>query len=226
MVKEQIKILRSKIIWIFIFVLTIALSFIIPILHYEKTEKPSIVNESSHKNEYSYEVEIEFNVPVESCDIQISFYNKNGTLLHTETTTFFMDGDAKNSLEASFVFEGSENIYGYKIIEFSKVKLKNDTESYIIFCFIATDIILFVVLLCVFTRCCRVYYYNDNEIIVYAGLFHNYMKINRVKVDEYNSWIRFTPIVLRCPLKDETMIRATISLSNRIALKVNNRLFE
>lgn len=226
MVKEQIKILRSKIIWIFIFILTIALSVVIPILHYEKAEKPSIVSASGHKNEYSYEVEIEFNVPVESCDVQISFYGKNDTLLHTETTTFFMDGDAKNSLEASFVFERSEDIYAYKIIEFSKVKLKNDAESYIIFCFIVIEIILFVVLLYVFSRRCRVYNYNENKIIVYAGIFHNYMKINRIKVDEYNSWITFTPIVLCCPLKDETMIQATISLSNRIALKVNNRLFE
>ena len=72
---------------------------------------------------------------------------------------------------------------------------------------------------------CKVYEYNGRQIIVYAGWYYHYVKIDGEKLDEHNTIIAYTPIVLSCMLDDGTPLQATISLTNRIALKINNRLW-
>lgn len=71
----------------------------------------------------------------------------------------------------------------------------------------------------------RVYNYNSNEIIVYAGWYHHYIKVNGEKSDEHNTVFFYVPIILSCRLNDGTELEATISVMNRIALKINNRLY-
>ena len=72
---------------------------------------------------------------------------------------------------------------------------------------------------------CKVYDYDGKEVIVYAGWFHHYMKVSGVPLDEHNTIMYFTPIVLSTTLKDGTILQATISLTNRISLKINNQLY-
>ena len=72
---------------------------------------------------------------------------------------------------------------------------------------------------------CKVYVYNKKLIIVYGGRYHNYLKYGGVKVDEHNTFKSFSPIYLSCTLNDGTHIAATISLSKRISLKINDKLY-
>ena len=72
---------------------------------------------------------------------------------------------------------------------------------------------------------CKAYDYNGKEIIVYAGWYHHYIKVDGVMVDEHNTITSFTPIVMSATLESSTELRATISLTNRISLKINNQLY-
>lgn len=69
------------------------------------------------------------------------------------------------------------------------------------------------------------YEYNGNEIIVYAGWFHHYIKVNGNILDEHNTLISYTAIHLACTLEDGTDLEVTITMTNRISLKINNRLY-
>ncbi|HCH74930.1 MAG TPA: hypothetical protein DEV87_07110 [Clostridiales bacterium] len=72
----------------------------------------------------------------------------------------------------------------------------------------------------------KTYMYNDKEIIVYAGFYHHYISVSGVKTDEHNTIISYTPITLTCTLSEGARIQATISLTNRIALKINDKLYQ
>ena len=72
---------------------------------------------------------------------------------------------------------------------------------------------------------CKVYDYNGSEIIVYAGFYHRYIKADGVIMDEHNTLLTYTAISLSCSLDDGTYLEARITLTNRISLKINNRLY-
>ena len=61
--------------------------------------------------------------------------------------------------------------------------------------------------------------------IVYGQLQH-YLSVNGNIVDRYDASICFVPIVLTTKLDDGTEIKATISSSNSVVLKINEKLFE
>lgn len=72
----------------------------------------------------------------------------------------------------------------------------------------------------------KTYYYNKNTIIVYAGWSHHYIKVNGTIYDEHTTILSFTPIKLSCNIDENTQIDVTISLSNKISLKINNKLLQ
>lgn len=86
------------------------------------------------------------------------------------------------------------------------------------------DFIIFSIFVCTLCLHCKTYMFRGNSIVVYAGFCNHYIKANGVKCDEHNTLISFTPIVMSCKLDDGTMLQATISMSNRIALKANDKL--
>lgn len=86
------------------------------------------------------------------------------------------------------------------------------------------DFIIFLIFVCALCLHCKTYKFKDNSIVVYAGFCNHYIKANGVKCDEHNTLISFTPIVMSCKLDDGTMLKATISMSNRIALKADDKL--
>lgn len=91
--------------------------------------------------------------------------------------------------------------------------------------FIYTDAILFVVWVSSWFLSCKGYKYDDKKIVIYAGWFHHCLKVNGRYMDEYNTFITFTPIDLSCVLNDGTPLQVRISLANRITLKINNQLY-
>lgn len=72
---------------------------------------------------------------------------------------------------------------------------------------------------------CKTYTYKDYEIIVYAGWFHHYIKVNNEIVDEHNTLITYVPITLESTLDSGEKIFARISTFNRISLKINDKLY-
>lgn len=72
----------------------------------------------------------------------------------------------------------------------------------------------------------RAYEYDGNIMIVYAGFYYRYLKINGEVMDEHNTVMTFTAIQLSCTLDDGTVVTANITLTNRISLKINNRLYK
>ena len=72
---------------------------------------------------------------------------------------------------------------------------------------------------------CIVYLFENHEIIVYAGFYRHYIKVDGELFDAHDTLYYWTPIQLSCTLDDGTKIAATISLMSRIALKINDRLY-
>lgn len=72
----------------------------------------------------------------------------------------------------------------------------------------------------------RAYEYEGNTIIVYVGWYHHYLKVNGEVADEHNTILTFTTIQLSCTLEDGTLVQAAVTLTNRISLKINNRLYK
>ena len=102
----------------------------------------------------------------------------------------------------------------------------DEEETFVLaVCCIFADIFILIFLISSFLYSCKVYEYNGNVIVVYAGYSHHYIKVNGEKTDEYISSIFFTPIRLSCTLEDGTHLAATVSLVNRISLKINDRLY-
>lgn len=93
-----------------------------------------------------------------------------------------------------------------------------------IFLFIFIILFCLVLFICSLMLSCRIYSYDGKLIVVYSGFYHHYIKIDGVKTDEHNTILTYTAIYLSCTLKDGTNIDAAISMTNRISVKINNRL--
>ena len=88
------------------------------------------------------------------------------------------------------------------------------------------DVFLFAFFICALLISCKRYEYNGNEIVVYAGMNAHYIKVNGEKTDQHSTMFYITPIYLSCTLDDGTNLKATISVTNRIALKINDKLVQ
>lgn len=94
------------------------------------------------------------------------------------------------------------------------------------FCiFISIDIFFFAFFISSLFLSCKYYVYEGRDIIVYAGFYHHYMTVDGRRVDEHNTITSFTPIILSCTLPEGTHLFATVSLTNRISLKINDMLY-
>lgn len=87
------------------------------------------------------------------------------------------------------------------------------------------ELIIFIWFICALSLSCKVCTYKNYQIIVYAGWFHHYIKVNEEIVDEHNTLITFVPITLETTLDSGEKIFARISTFNRITLKINDKLY-
>lgn len=86
--------------------------------------------------------------------------------------------------------------------------------------------ITLIIFICSLFLSYKIYKFNGNIITIYAGYYNHYIKVNGETFDEHKTLISFTPIILSCTLEDGNLLQATISTSNRISLKINNKLFK
>lgn len=166
------------------------------------------------------EIEVVFNTNVDSGYITVAFYDGSGKLLAKKNEYFY---GYDNTLSSSFTIDGK--VDSFEILDHN-ISAYYDVKIIMIIIIIVVDIFVFAFFISSLFLSCKVYDYNGNEIIIYAGWYHHYIKVNGTKTDEHNTLITFTAISLSCILSDGTDIKATISLSNRISLKINNLLYK
>lgn len=72
---------------------------------------------------------------------------------------------------------------------------------------------------------CKVYKYKEKTIIVYAGHWNHYIKVNDMLLDEHRSFTKWFTIHLS-GICDGDIFEAKITNFGRISLKINNQLYK
>lgn len=210
---ERKKISRLKKIWGLITLLIIILPIIITFLK----PKLTLVSSSLEKEDSSttlYELTLLFNQRVDYGDVKIILYDSEGQIVDEITEFFNHSGKEVSSL----------------------LTINKDFESYVVESYdfeIQYSIFLLYILLGItlpifistFFIQYKEYKFKDNIISVYAGYTYHFLKINGEIYDEYRELFSLTPIKLNTILDDNTKIEATISTSNHIFLKINDKLY-
>lgn len=96
---------------------------------------------------------------------------------------------------------------------------------WLMYLFIYMDVAVPGLFICSLLLSCNIYEYDGKEILVYAGWYHHYVTVDGRKSDEHNTIVYHTPIHLSCTLDDGAALEATISLTTRVSLKINNQLY-
>lgn len=214
MVHEKKKLLIRRIIWLVLLIAGIVAAIILGNIPIDIVEHNGYITDYSNNTSY-LEIEVTFNHNVISGDVYVAFYDSNGDYLSTSYDYFYSDG---NTALLSFEVYGKAD--SYEIVNCDVYPVIASTGYAFIYIFFILVFFIAVLLLS-----CKVYEYNGNSIVVYAGWFHHYIKVNGEKFDEHNTLTSYTPILLSCVLDDGAYVQATISRTNRISLKINNRLY-
>lgn len=159
---------------------------------------------------------VEFNVNVEDVQIKVQFFDKNDekiaemtkncVLLDEKTAGayFTVTGNPDSCLLVDGSYSYEPNMYGFYIALIVDVML----------------VALFVqALMCK----CKTFYYQDKEIVVYAGLMHRHVKVNGVEVCRRSNAFTYGTANLACMLDDGSQLCAYIGRSNKIMVMVNNQ---
>ena len=217
---EQKKIRKRLVvatIFLFIAVFAFFISMIRPakITHYQC----SIIDYYSTLNETDCKIEVECNRDVSGGIAKISFFEDNST---TPCSTQYIQlfGNNDNFLWSYISVPGKVTKYKLESYDMQK-KIAIDPLILLLVCL--TALLFFI---CALLLSCNVYIYNDKKIVVYAGWYHHYLLIDGEEYDEHNTLTYFTPITLSATLDDGSEVKATISLTNRIALKINGKLYQ
>lgn len=168
---------------------------------------------------------VEFNKEVPDGSLIVKFYDINKKYIETKTIDF--DGGSK-TIRLNINVDRDVEMYEIIDVEFSSASGEELADTSILYT-VASILLYFVsiplgLFISALTLSCKIYEYEGHEIIVYAGYYKHYIKVDGEKFDEHNTIRSFTPITLSCALPTEEMVKATITLSNRISVKINDRL--
>ena len=223
MIKERKAILVKRL----VVLATILIGVILLLIPNPKLE---IVDHSVYIDEYyeysdttSCEVEVAFNQNVNYGYVTIRFYDNQGKFLE-EQEIYFYSGD-ENILYNEYVSVDGE-VDSYEIISYDiAVPMSTVNVVGVLLCTFGVLAIFFVLI----GLNCKIYYYNDKEIIVYAGYINNYIKVDGVKCDEEKRLFIPHPFImlansvyLSCDTGE--LIEAKISGLKRISVKIDGLL--
>ncbi len=199
--------------------------------------RPQIVDEEIANDGYgSFTLYVTFNMPVKSGILKVTLYDKNHKFIESQDvyfTTKFLD----NSTLSATIYSAEAEYYNVYANDIEP--LDEGTAIWAIVLVLGDLFLLLWFIDSLFYNAKR-YYYNENEIIVYSGMFRHYIKLNGEKEDYKNTFgyiflYLFVPyicflIIALIPIRlsvsiDETTYDANISVFHRIKLKINNRLY-
>lgn len=216
---EQKKIRIWRIVLLSLFLLTLLWLFIYIAMPAKVKDGNINTTYYSSLNESSCEIQLECNRRVDGATAEICFYaTENLTYpICTKTVEMFGIGDTLTA----YVHNIPDNVKSFQI---KSITIQDNISRLLIFSCACLPALLFFISALLLS--CNVYIYNDKKIVVYAGWYHHYILINGEKYDEHNTITFFTPILLSASLDDGSEVKATISLTNRIALKINGKLYQ
>lgn len=216
---EQKKIRIWRIVFLSLFLLTLLWLFIYIAMPAKVKDGNINTTYYSSLNESSCEIQLECNRRVDGATAEICFYaTENLTYpICTKTVEMFGIGDTLSA----YVHNIPDNVKSFQI---KSITIQDNISRLLIFSCACLPALLFFISALLLS--CNVYIYNDKKIVVYAGWYHHYILINGEKYDEHNTITFFTPILLSASLDDGSEVKATISLTNRIALKINGKLYQ
>ncbi len=221
MTHEKKKILIHRIIWLSILILGIIIPIIIK---FAPAKNVNIISDNGYINNYyeyldetSCEIEVVCDKNVDYAYITVAFYDVNDNFLGEETGYFW---GYDNIISSTFYIDGK--VDSYEILDYNIQIADNSYVWIMLFSFI--DIFSFAFFIASLLLSYKEYEYNGNIIVVYAGFYHHYISVNKIKVDEHNTLITWSPIYLSSNI-DDAQLNATITLTNRISLKINNKLY-
>lgn len=213
---EKNKIFTHRIIWLSLTILVILIPIIINACQprLELLDSDVYVDYYESLDSTSCDITLYFNRVINNGYATINFYDLNNNLLATVEEYFLSNGKTATNLYS--YIDG--NVDSYEIVSY-------DFEPYsVIFnmhlLLIITVPMLIASLLLSYKEC----KFNGKTISAYAGFYHHTLKIDEELCDEHNTLISFTVIKLNTTDKDGNKIEANISLTNRIAIKVNDKL--
>lgn len=223
--KEKTKLIQRRASWTIAVIIGIIVS--VYLINYEapdlkiRNESCELLSYYESFDESDVRLTLTFDKPVLSGNAKVAFYDKNERLLSTETVYFY-----GTSAEVSNTVYVDGKVESYEIVEY------NFYDSSSIDAHQAGRITLILVLTVGLTFLIgswtcnyKEYRYNGYKIAVYAGYYHRYMAVNGKKTDEHNTLRSLYSVSLSCTLDDGTWLKATISASNRIALKIDDLLY-
>ncbi len=206
--------------------------FFIPI--FISIARPSlkiIENESSMEtiyydslNETSCYISLKFNRDVKDGYATIKFFDASHKLLSTNDVSFYSYNKTANS---KMPYSINGNVKYFEIVSYS-FKADNVISNLLLFGITYTTLLTpaIIVFLFSFRLSYKEYDVNGRKVSVYAGWFNHTLKCDGKIYDEHITELALTPIHLSTTLEDGTNIDVSISLSNIIAVKVNNRLIQ
>lgn len=216
--EEKTKVLVHRLTWL---IITCLIFFIPIIINWAQPELVIVDDEAYIEDYYEYsdtstiEMYITFNREVSSGYATINFYDASGSLLDTQENYFYTYGD--KSVEDTYISVDGK-VDSYEIVSYDFKTLFIGSEAY----FFLLPAILFLIESLLVSY--KEYDYNGKKLSVYAGFYHHTLRVDGEKCDEHNTITTFSPIYLSTTMKDGTVVDATITLTNRISLKVNDKL--
>lgn len=205
--------------------LIVVANIIAPIIIMNSRPTPSLLDSEMY---YEYnadtgfstcELTLIFDISVSDGHATIYFYDKNNK--NTDVVTnYFYSGNSRIVKDTIYSVKGEICRYYICDMEFNLPFSFADC-AYALWFLLSLTLTYFI---CAIHLNCKEYKYNDNLIIVYAGLYNHFILIDEVKYDEHKTFSSFVPIYLSCTLPSGDIADVTISTSNKIALKINNKL--
>lgn len=215
--KEKARIVFRRLFWF----LAIVACFVIPTL--------LLLQEGTIVEQY-LDVDYDDASGYSDCLITIVF---DGTVDSATIIIYYYDND-NNFISFDYIdlekvgahtFEGKSNIYGnVQYFSIESCTVDNVVSSIALALVGPCFIVALAMFICSCRHRCKTYEIDGLNVLIYTGWSHHYMKLNGEIVDEYNASAIRVPIDLQCE-HNGTMLRATISTSHKIKLKVNGKLY-
>ena len=223
---EKKKMLFHRIFWLVL----VLLGAFLPSIIESFRPKLKIVNYECYVSYYyetlnssSCEVKIEFNRSVwDFEEVKLAFYDANGDFIEVVEEYFFVSDNNDKIIYNDYISVDGK-VDSFEIISHSF------TPMTCIWPYL-TLIISIPMLISALLLSYKEVEFNGKKISVYAGFYHHRLRVDGELCDEHNTLKTWSAIKLSTLIKKEDgetdNIEATISLTNRIAIKANGKLVD
>lgn len=214
--------MKNKILTVrLVFLIAGLLLLIIPLIVDACPQEINVVDANCYLNNYysgldytDCDVELQLDKGVEFGYAVVAFYDESNVLIEKQSLHFYENGG--KMVTQNVYVGGKVDSFAIENYSFSPFKVASVC--------IWISIVLLGIFISTLFLSYKEYDYNGIRISVYAGYNKHYLCVDGQKCDEHNTIVFFTPIVLKTVLESRENVEVSISLTNRISTKVNDRL--